>query len=298
MSSELLDPWEFARIPPVISSDELPEEDIEYVLHQREDYLRFMHPMYILAFEKPRYLGDRIPDMIDPSTSGDLKDIWMIEAPLNTVEIIKAILKPAKPFTVHRARHFSPGCTQHFSKLPLDQLQRRQQLYARYLRLEGRLEKDREISYITVHPDDARTLRNRFPGVLDAVRLQYICIPWVFSDGIKSLVNPMAYLLHDAPRPGSTHTYERGLAYVLRTLGLTGYTVDRRNYLQPGATPMPECVLDWYCGIPGRTQALPYYHKLEEVVDLEGGQKNNETSSDGSNADSSRPHKDVSRAHL
>lgn len=54
MSSELLDPWEFARIPPVISSDELPEEDSEYVLRQRRDYLRFMRPMYILAFEKPR----------------------------------------------------------------------------------------------------------------------------------------------------------------------------------------------------------------------------------------------------
>ncbi|KAK7219934.1 hypothetical protein V2G26_007937 [Clonostachys chloroleuca] len=203
--------------------------------------------------------------MIDPSTSGDHNDIWMIEAPLNTVEIIEAILKPAKPFTVHRARHFSPGCTRHFSKLPLDQPQRTQQLY---------------------------------PMVLDAVRLQYICIPWVFSDGIKSLVNPMAYLLHDAPRPGSTHTYDRGLAYVLRTLGLTSYTVDKRNYLRPGATPMPECVLDWDCGIPGRTQALPYYHKLEDVVNLEEDQKNNEASSDGSNADSSRPHKDVSKAHL
>ncbi|CAH0053859.1 unnamed protein product [Clonostachys solani] len=298
MSTELLAPWEWARIPPVISSDELPEEDIEYVLSQRKKYSRFLHPMYVLSFERPIYLGDRIPDMIDPSTSTDNKEIWMIEAPLNTVEIIEAILKPAKPFTVHRARHFSPGCAQHAAKLPPNSLEIKQQLYARYLRLEGRLEKDREISYITVDSDDAWTLRDKFPGALDAVRLQYISIPWVFSTGTKILANPMAYLLHDAPRPGSWHTYERGLAYVLRTLGLTGYTVDKQNYLRPGATPMPECVLDWYCGIPGRTQALPYYHEPEEVVDLGEDQKNNEVSSDGSNTDSSRPDKDVSRAHL
>jgi hypothetical protein len=65
-------------------------------------------------------------------------------------------------------------------------------------------------------------------------------------------------VLHGTPRPGSLHTYERRLAKLLQDLDLVGCDF-RRSLLRPGTTPLPECLWDWFAGIPGRTAALPYF---------------------------------------
>lgn len=97
-------------------------------------------------------------------------------------------------------------------------------------------------------------------GRFTPVMLHYILIPWCRGpDGSRvGLMHPYALILHDKSYPGTKHTYENRLHNLLDELGLWGCDF-RQSLLQPGTTPLPECLLDWFAGIPSKSAALPYY---------------------------------------
>jgi len=114
---------------------------------------------------------------------------WIIEAPINAVEILEAILKPSHPFKIHTARHVRCGCTRTARRgFGLAGLRKR---HAEYTQLQGRLEADRDISFICMPGTTVYTIRQRLFGVFTTVRLQYISIPWATSPEARALVHPM-----------------------------------------------------------------------------------------------------------
>ena len=65
-------------------------------------------------------------------------------------------------------------------------------------------------------------------------------------------------MLHDKPYPGTQHTYEGRLGELLSKLSIANCDF-RRSLLRPGTIPLPECLWDWFAGIPGKSMALPYF---------------------------------------
>lgn len=187
---------------------------------------------------------------------------WIIEAPLNSVELLEAILKPSHPFEIHTARHVRRGCAQMIGNEWQRALLKRR--YAEYIRQQGRLELDREISFICVPTTALETIHTNFFGVFIPVQLQYLSIPWSTEAEPRSLAHPWALVLHDRPWPGTIHTYGNRLGRLLEAHELLG-TQLRRSLLKDGTSPLPECLWDWFDGKAGTTAALPYYASEEEV---------------------------------
>lgn len=215
----------------------------------------FAHDRYILALESPSNIQDQFPMTTIPGNTSSAMIPWMIEAPLNSVEILEAMLQPAEPFQIHTARHVPRGpATTAFDAQELALVRR---MYREYVRFQGRLEKDRDISFVCIPRSDVEEVRDKVWGIFTPVRLHYISIPW--GNGTrKSLIHPWALVLHDKPHPGSIHTYETRFQVLLGRLGIEGCSFER-SLIHPGTTPLPECLWDWFAGIPGATKALPYF---------------------------------------
>jgi hypothetical protein len=82
------------------------------------DKIKFAHYRYICTMDRPKI------DQILPPTHPDLPRLpigrWvpvMIEAPVSSVEVIEAILKPAQPFQIYTARHIPRQRVTH-SRVP------------------------------------------------------------------------------------------------------------------------------------------------------------------------------------
>ncbi|GAW22236.1 hypothetical protein ANO14919_117720 [Xylariales sp. No.14919] len=56
-------------------------------------------------FRPDPLLGDRIPETSIPGPRGLTSRL--IEAPLNFIELLEAVLKPSRPFQIHKTRHVS-----------------------------------------------------------------------------------------------------------------------------------------------------------------------------------------------
>lgn len=182
---------------------------------------------------------------------------WIIEAPLNSVEVFEAILQPSFPFEIHTACHFHrPGVTKRGAKVDVkyyDPLPKRQALYREYARLQGRLEQAREISYICIPSSALELIRNKLGNTFWPVALQYITIPWASP----RLFTPWALVLLNTLTSVFPHTYEYRVSALLERLGLEDCDF-QRSLLRPGTTPLPENLQDYYRGIPGKA-GLSYY---------------------------------------
>lgn len=202
---------------------------------------------------------------------------WIIEAPFSSVEILENILKPSKPLQIYTARHIH----QHpvtSNKYP-PQLKEDKRFYREYVRFQGRLEQDREISFVCLSLKDRRTIyETLFQSVCWSVRLFYISIPWC-NGTYQWLQHPWAIVLRLRPPFMPGLTYENRLERFLNQRGMPDCKFER-SLLKPGTTPLPECVLDWIEGIPGTTGALPYYIKDEDTKH-DGDIKEEDTKNDG-----------------
>lgn len=88
------------------------------------------------------FLCADVPDCEYPTTG---KTPFIVEAPVNSVEVLEALLKPDVPFEVHKAKLISLGPRPHAKP-------RQQKLYEEWANGPGRLrtEERREISIICV----------------------------------------------------------------------------------------------------------------------------------------------------
>jgi hypothetical protein len=140
-----------------------------------------------------------------------------------------------------------------------------QRLYREYKRFQGRLEKYRDVSFVYLSSSAMYKLRvfYRDHGC-SVVMAFYICLPWY--NGIqKQAVHPWITVQNIGPglgvAPLYTSTYEAQIRKILSTLGFPENCTFARSLLKPGEEPLPAYDLDWFRGIPGSAQALPYFEK-------------------------------------
>jgi hypothetical protein len=230
-------------------------------------------------------LGDQIPETTIPGRRGLTP--WLIEAPLNSVELLEAVLKPAEPFKIYKAHHVSrpPPITDTPPKpvkkddLPeieafwyeagyqfqIDCRQVRKQLCEEFQRGQGRLTRNREVSFVCLEPAAMDTMYKDFLLTYHAVRLNWIAIPWNTGGGRRTiLVHPWALVLRRQPTPD--YSYWDSFQRMLKERGLAGLAESGfpRSLLQQGTVPLPETLRDWLMGIPGETAALPYFAPTAE----------------------------------
>ncbi|VUC37612.1 unnamed protein product [Clonostachys rosea] len=229
---------------------------------RRLDQVAWAYRRYSGIFEDPDTMQDRIPNTsyLDASITDRIP--WIIEAPLNTVEIIEAILRPNEPFRLYTAHHIPRGCAEA-SGLRGNGIVRKRKLYQEYRHFQGQLERDREISFIMVTNDDVWAIRKALMGWYTTVILDYISIPWSCFER-KSLKNPWALVFHGKNHL-ITQIYQHRLELLVDKLDIAGRSIDSRSYLRPGTIPLPECVWDWFAGIAGKEEAAPYYWRQNGV---------------------------------
>ncbi len=209
---------------------------------------------YKLGFESAINIPDEIPKTNLPGPGNECTVPWIVEAPLNSVEILEALLKPARPLQIYTDRHVPRRMITTDGNPKF--LKKCQRIYQEFVQSQGRLTEDREISYVCIPDDAIHTLRERLLGRISPVQLCYISIPYSWRDGDRTLAHPWAFVLHHEPM--HQFSYQNNLERLLVELNLAGCGF-KRSLLKPGTTPLPECLWDWYVGIPGKNAALPYY---------------------------------------
>ncbi|KAI1740065.1 hypothetical protein F4680DRAFT_120239 [Xylaria scruposa] len=212
---------------------------------------------YVGCFEWPSDMRERIPNTNIPGPGYQNTVVWIVEAPLNSVEVLEALLKPTRPLQIFTARHIPRGCVDPSRCRWPTAVIRTQKAYREFTKFQGRLTEDREISFVCVPEEAVDLIRTRLLGRFCPVMLCYISIPFSIG-GEPILRHPWALVLHHEPLPGGLYTYENRLNALLDDLSLTGCGFER-SLLKPGTTPLPECLWDWYVGVPGHSAALPYY---------------------------------------
>ncbi|KAI1735146.1 hypothetical protein F4680DRAFT_470216 [Xylaria scruposa] len=243
---------------------------------------------YISIFEPP-LLGDRVPETTTLGEQGFTP--WIIEAPLNSIELLEAVLKPSQPFKIYKARHVSwpppimvappkPVRKEEWSeidafwheagyKFKVRLEKRKQWLYKEFLKGQGRLMCDREISFVCLNSKALETMQEDFMFTYQAVQLNWITIPWNYGDG-TTLAHPWALVLRRQPTP--EYSYWDSFHRMLEQRGLSSLAESGfpRSLLKQGTVPLPETLRDWLMGFPGKTAALPYF--TEEDAKAESSQ--------------------------
>ncbi|KAI1275612.1 hypothetical protein F5Y07DRAFT_400148 [Xylaria sp. FL0933] len=258
-----------------MTSEEIAEK---YLSLKGPGRAMYAYTYYSHCFESADEMRDRIPKTNIPGPGYAHTSPWIVEAPLNSVEVLEALFKPARHLQIFTARHI-PCTARHIPQGPAGSLRRynslksinlAQKTYREFTQFQGRLTEDREISFVCIPEDDIDPLRERLAGRFCPVQLCYISIPWQ-SNGRPTITHPWALLYHGQPRPAGPYSYEGRFNTLLDELNLTGCGFER-SLLKPGTTPLPECLWDWYVGVPGHSAALPYYAAdTGGVVETEDG---------------------------
>ncbi|EON66272.1 hypothetical protein W97_05665 [Coniosporium apollinis CBS 100218] len=206
-----------------------------------------------MAFYAP---VDNIPDPHYPIDPLGIERRWLIEAPINSVEVLEAILKPAVPYKVHQARpirQYRPG--------PLTQSEQNLQ------DCRNRLFLDREVSFVILGFRECYRLSDWFEkrGFWSPPFSQFT-IPW-FSTKRGKYLSPVEFALFSEV---SDHTRANGLTResatraVLEELGLLGQSLSR-SLLPHGAVALPENSTAWIKGRPGTTSE--YTASAEQIYE-------------------------------
>lgn len=210
---------------------------------QNDDYGLLIYDRYTNIFEAVP--PSRIPD--DSVRIGSDEVLFLIEAPLNSVELYEALLKPARPFEVHRTR-LIPRKTRAYEA--------KRQLVDEYLTGQGRLAAkgpaaEREVSFIVLPRDTVWQLQ-MFNHFIWPVQLQYMSLPVRMSEQ-KTVRSPYALVCYQAHR-----VYHKKLKALLRDRKLSNCGFER-SLLRPGTAPLPETLREYMDGQPGKDAATPYY---------------------------------------
>lgn len=190
---------------------------------------------------------DSLPDECIRLASDDV--LFLIEAPLNAVELYEAILRPRVPLTVHKARTIPRKPKQETAEPRL------QDLVTEYNNGQGKLADaaDREVSLVTL-PRDVIWQLQMFYGFVWPVQLQYLSVP-VRVSGAKTVRSPYALVSYNGHK-----VYHKKLKTLLRDMKL-GNSALERSLLRPGTRPVPETLREYLAGESGKDAALPFYER-------------------------------------
>ena len=155
-------------------------------------------------------------------------------------------------------------------RIRIQKEKRRHRLYKEFLKGQGRLLCDREVSFVCLDGVATDTMMKTFNSPYHAVQLNSIHIPWNsgYGQGTR-LDRPFALVWGPQAPPGfSSSTWsERALGKLgLASLPESGFP---RSLLAQGTIPIPETLRDWVMGIPGESAALPYFASAAEENDEE-----------------------------
>ena len=191
----------------------------------------------------------------------------IIEAPLNSVEIFEAVLKPSKPFPIYKAKHVTRKINKKASRGVYPFLYSGE-LFRFWNKTQAHLvEEGREIHYIVVTQEQLETLKEHTMGW--PVKLWYISIHWQYTYRCRSVIHPYALVWNRRPEVDDTEkgtTYKDELARSLERLGLQGCKFER-SLIEPGTKPLPENIYDYTYGIAGGPEAEPYFMQSESEVE-------------------------------
>lgn len=226
---------------------------------------------YYSIFGDDTLLGGRIPETTIPGQREFTP--WLIEAPLNSVELFEAVLKPSQPFKIYKARHVPrpPPITDippkpikkddwsetdaywHEAgyKFKIRWQKWQQLLHEEFWKGQGRLMCDREVSFVCLDHAALETMQESFAYTYQAVRLNWIAIPWNYGDGqATTLAHPWALVLRRQPTP--EYSYWDSFHRMLEQRGLSSLAESGfpRSLLEPGTAPLPETLRDWLMGVP------------------------------------------------
>lgn len=217
---------------------------------------------YGFALAKPSSIQLDIPFTETPGLRSVFLVPWIIEAPLNSVEILEAILKPSHPFQIHTARHVHRGC----NRTATDKRDRRE-----HRKMHPSTPDCRAGWSSIARSRSSVFLGRRFrPCAKSCGECSHLCCcnvsqfpgtTWPVANLGTSLGSGVATTNHISGRSTRTRKRFEGL---LKELGLS-HNQFQRSLVKHGTTPIPECVLDWFVGRPGTKAALPYLAAPEEV---------------------------------
>lgn len=213
-----------------------------------EDYGLLIYDRFANIFEP--IPPARLP--ADCVSLGPSDVLFLIEAPLNAVEVYEAMFRPRQPFRVHSARLIP-------RKLRTDD--KHKQLVNEYLNGQGKLAasdgaQDREVSFIVL-PRDTIWQLQMFHSFMWPVQLQYMSIP-VEVSGARTVRNPYAIVCYNSHR-----AYHKKLKSLLKKLDLADCRFER-SLLRPGTQPVSETLKDYMEGKPGQDAATSYYAQFTE----------------------------------
>lgn len=215
-----------------------------------EDYGLLIYDRYTNIFEP--IPPARLPS--DCVSLGPAEVLFLIEAPLNAVEVYEAMFRPRQPFRVHSARLIP-------RKMRTDE--KHKQLVDEYQKGQGKLagsdggDLDREVSFIKL-PRDAIWQLQMFHSFMWPVQLQYMSIP-VEVSGARTVRSPYAIVCYSSHR-----AYHKKLKSLLKKLQLAHCKFER-SLLRPGTVPVSETLKDYVEGKPGQDAATEFYAQHTET---------------------------------
>lgn len=211
-----------------------------------EDYGLLIYDRYTQIFENVD--PEQLPE--DCVRLGVDDVLFLVEAPLNAVELYEAILKPRQPLPVHNAR-LVPRETKTG--------ERYRALVNEYKSGQGRLAGEgqsggnavnREVSFIVLPRDTVWQLQMYYHFIWP-VQLQYMSVP-VRAGGAKTVRSPYALVSYNGHR-----SYQKKLRALLKDNKLADDELSR-SLLRPGTLPLPETLKAYMEGEPGKDAALHY----------------------------------------
>lgn len=218
----------------------------------------------LLIYDRYTHAFEPVPPEQIPESCVRLRpdeEMFIIEAPLNSVEVLEAVLKPKTPFQVHTA---------HLIPRSVSTDDRHRQLVAEYAQGQGKLAsspggagQDREVSFIVV-PRDVVWMLQCFNHFMWPVQLQYMSLPVRQADGTKTTRSPYAVVCYNGHG-----VYKKKLRSLLKDQRL-GDCKFERSLLRPGTVPLPETLREYVDGEPGKDMALPYYQSTGEEPKARG----------------------------
>ena len=183
---------------------------------------------------------DNIPDPHYPAKSYTNMR-WIIEAPVNSVEVLEDILKPPHPYEIYKVRPI-----RQYRRGPLAQ---KMQMWQDS---EGKLFQDREIQFVILSVEEWKHLLHWFDiRDFSTEPLTHMFIPWF--DQLGKRLSPVwgaLFASHREDIKARGLTCESARQAILKELGLMGHCFSR-SLLPSDAAPLPEDRTALYEGRPG-----------------------------------------------
>lgn len=187
-------------------------------------------------------------------------ELFIVQAPANSVELLEAMLKPPAPFEVVKTKLIP-------RRIRTDGGRRIQRLCQEFRDGQGRLcdHEIREVSVVCLPLNSFYKLRD-ITSWFWPHRLHYMSLACKESSGKKFCCHPYAMInsCHGESPSRAWYMYKKDLKGFLRTYSPEGHSFER-SLLDPGTVPVPESWEDLVRGKPGHRAALPYFKQQSQT---------------------------------